>query len=99
MKRILYFKRDTRGFVCEVFLPIVIVVAGLSILLIDFIYSSPPIELTADLYSTPLDTVFSGNYKVFPSDTIKKISEKFNTEDFKPELYNSKNSLKNFDDY
>jgi ATP-binding cassette subfamily A (ABC1) protein 3 len=33
-KRILYFKRDTRGLLCEVFLPILIVIIGLAILLI-----------------------------------------------------------------
>jgi len=41
-KRMVYFSRDTRGFVCEVFLPFIIVIAGLSILLINFIIESPP---------------------------------------------------------
>lgn len=33
-KRILYFKRDTRSFLCEVFLPFVVVVGGLALTLI-----------------------------------------------------------------
>jgi ATP-binding cassette subfamily A (ABC1) protein 3 len=33
-KRLLYFKRDLRGLMCEIFLPILIVIVGLAILLI-----------------------------------------------------------------
>jgi len=33
-KRILYFKRDTRSFLCEVFLPFIVVVGGLALTLI-----------------------------------------------------------------
>lgn len=33
-KRMLYFKRDTRSFLCEVFLPFVVVVGGLALTLI-----------------------------------------------------------------
>jgi len=53
LKRALYFKRDTRGFVCEIFLPILVVIGGLSILLVEFIYDAPKVDITVDLYSTP----------------------------------------------
>jgi len=99
MKRLLYFKRDTRGFVCEVFLPIVVVIGGLSILLIDFIYSAPENPLTPGIFKSPLDTVFSGDYTKFPASTIEALSKEYDPEYFKAELYDASNNLSKFDDY
>ena len=42
--------RDKRSFICEIFLPCVIVVAGLSILLINFVVDSPKLEINKNLY-------------------------------------------------
>jgi hypothetical protein len=37
-----------------------VVIAGLSLLLITFVPQSPELDLTPDLYSTPLNTLVSG---------------------------------------
>lgn len=50
----MYFKRDLRGFICEVFLPCLMVVVGLSIMLITFIRDSPAQLITPDLYGNML---------------------------------------------
>ncbi|KAL4492594.1 hypothetical protein ABPG72_007707 [Tetrahymena utriculariae] len=54
VKRALYFKRDLRGFVCEVFLPCLMVVVGLSLMLISFIRDSPALPITSDMYGNML---------------------------------------------
>jgi len=37
MKRLRFFKRDKKGFVCEIFLPCLVVLGGLSLLTVNFI--------------------------------------------------------------
>lgn len=49
LKRVRFFKRDLRGLICEVFLPMAVVLVGLSILLINFILESPVVLLTPAL--------------------------------------------------
>lgn len=40
-KRMIYFKRDKRGLICEIFLPILIILAGMYLTTIKFITESP----------------------------------------------------------
>lgn len=48
MKRVRYFKRDIKGLMCEIFLPILIVVVGLLLMTIKFNVESPPLTLSLD---------------------------------------------------
>jgi len=49
-----------KGLFCEIILPIMVVIVGLSLLLITFVIQSPELDLTPDLYSTPINTLVSG---------------------------------------
>lgn len=40
-KRFIYFKRDKRGLVCEIFLPIIIILAGMYLTTVQFVKDSP----------------------------------------------------------
>jgi ATP-binding cassette subfamily A (ABC1) protein 3 len=54
-KRMIYFKRDKRGLVCEIFLPIIIILAGMAMTKIQFIKESPSGELLPSIISkTPV---------------------------------------------
>ncbi len=63
IKRVKYFKRDLKGLICEIFLPCLIVVFGLSIMLTSFIIDSPKLKLDiVDLgYGFPMKTIVSGS--------------------------------------
>lgn len=62
MKRVHYFKRDKRGFICEIFLPCLIVLFGLLLMTINFVMNPSPLVLNASIYadSTPLYTLYAG---------------------------------------
>lgn len=60
LKRIRYFKRDIRSLCCEVFLPCVVVLAGLALMTIQFIYDNPGIELIPSLYSFNVEYSYTG---------------------------------------
>lgn len=60
IKRVLYFKRDKRGFVCEVFLPCVVVIFGLCLLLITFIKDSPELVISQNFYGDSLNVIWGG---------------------------------------
>jgi ATP-binding cassette subfamily A (ABC1) protein 3 len=47
LKRVRYFKRDLRSLCCEILLPCIIVLVGLSLMTITFIKDGPEIEITA----------------------------------------------------
>jgi ATP-binding cassette subfamily A (ABC1) protein 3 len=58
-KRVLYFKRDLRGLMCEVLLPVLLVIAGLSILLIQIFYNSPAQVLVPADLNQPISIYYS----------------------------------------
>lgn len=66
VKRLLYFGRDKRGFICEVFLPCVMVVVGLSLLLISFLSDSPEFAVLSDVYGKN-DLYYGGEAAVSPT--------------------------------
>ena len=49
-KRFIYFSRDIGGLICEIFLPIVIIIIGLSLSKIQFVKDSPKVAITPDIY-------------------------------------------------
>ena len=49
-KRFIYFSRDIGGLICEVFLPIIIVIIGLSLTKINFVKDPSYLDLTPDVY-------------------------------------------------
>jgi ATP-binding cassette subfamily A (ABC1) protein 3 len=51
IKRYHYFKRDLRGFSCEILLPCMIVIVGLALMTITFISDSPRMIITANNFS------------------------------------------------
>ncbi|KAL4488927.1 hypothetical protein ABPG72_005714 [Tetrahymena utriculariae] len=59
IKRVIYFKRDVRSLLCEVVLPCLVVVFGLSLTLIKFIQESPAVELVPGNFPNPLNAVVS----------------------------------------
>lgn len=89
IKRIQIFKRDTRGFVCEIFLPCLVVVAGLSIMLIKFNFESPPNVLSGDLYEKPQDLLYSADPRINPPE-VDSLMKEFSSDYFKTEFYPAK---------
>ena len=49
-KRFIYFKRDTMGLVCEIFIPIIVIIAGLGLTKIKFVIDPVTINFTPDNY-------------------------------------------------
>lgn len=64
----IYFKRDIRSLLCEVVLPCLVVVFGLSLTMITFIQESPTVHLLPENFPTPMKTVVSKNTGI--TDTI-----------------------------
>lgn len=61
-KRFIYFKRDKRGLICEIFLPIIIILLGMKMTTIQFIKESPAGELLPSIVSkTPVVTYSAGS--------------------------------------
>jgi ATP-binding cassette subfamily A (ABC1) protein 3 len=58
-KRFIYFKRDKRGLVCEIFLPIIIILAGMYLTTITFIKESPSGELLPSLLGKSSSVYYS----------------------------------------
>lgn len=75
IKRALYFKRDKRGFICEVFLPCAVVVGGLSLLLISFISNAPTLLITNNYYGDALSVYWGADTAVAPADATSLISK------------------------
>ena len=65
MKRINYFKRDKKGLVCEIILPCIVIVLGLCLTFIKFVYPSPALELGPSLLSLPIETPTQLGYEAF----------------------------------
>lgn len=63
-KRMIYFKRDTKGLICEVIIPIIVVFLGILITLIQLIKDSDPGWINAKLFNN--DPVLTLN-KAFPA--------------------------------
>jgi len=51
VKRVQYFKRDKRGLVCEIVLPILMIIAGILLAKVEWVKSNPPLPLADNLYS------------------------------------------------
>ena len=65
-KRINYFKRDKKGWVAEVILPIFIIFLGLILTQTSTTFvDSGNLELQPSMYSTPLDVIYSGNSSAY----------------------------------
>jgi ATP-binding cassette subfamily A (ABC1) protein 3 len=79
LKRVRYFRRDFRGLVCEVFLPCAIVVVGLAILMINFIFESPPMFITPSMYENPIKSSISSNAGFSNLVTNQNILSKFDS--------------------
>jgi hypothetical protein len=56
-----------------------VVIVGLSLLLITFVIQSPDLDLTPDLYTTPLNTLVSGKQTF---DMFSPILNNFDTKDW-----------------
>ena len=65
IKRMNYFKRDKKGLVCEIILPCLVIILGLCLTFIHFIYPSPALELVPSLLNTPIQTPIQANYQSF----------------------------------
>lgn len=62
VKRLIYIKRDKKGFLAEIFLPCCIIVAGMGIQLVTFIYEPTSLLMNASvLYpeAVPLKTLYA----------------------------------------
>ncbi|EAR97153.2 ABC transporter family protein (macronuclear) [Tetrahymena thermophila SB210] len=59
VKRAIYFKRDIRSLLCEVILPCLVIVFGLSLTLIKFIDESPAVSFSPSDFPNPLNEVVS----------------------------------------
>ena len=60
-KRVNYFRRDLRSLACEIFLPCVIVIAGLCLLTVSFVENAPILIISADNFPwNPTDVSWGG---------------------------------------
>jgi ATP-binding cassette subfamily A (ABC1) protein 3 len=57
-KRFIYFKRDIKGLVCEIVLPIIIIWLGLSVTTIQILTEEDPISLTPKLWNFPSNEIW-----------------------------------------
>jgi len=64
-KRILYFKRDYKGLVCEIILPILVVIVGLLVTLVNFFKESPPMTFTTSALPQQQHCVYNPNGNFF----------------------------------
>ncbi|KAL4430213.1 hypothetical protein ABPG74_014772 [Tetrahymena malaccensis] len=76
-KRLLYIKRDVRGVFCQIIIPFLVVAAGLSVTLIQFIVESPALLIQPSIYNTPLNIIYSG------SESISKMQQLMNEFDLR----------------
>lgn len=67
-KRLNYFKRDKKGLVCEIILPCIIVVVGLCLSFIKFLYPYPAMVLSPALLNIPMAIPIQDNYTGFYKD-------------------------------
>jgi hypothetical protein len=56
LKRVRIFRRDAQQLICEVFLPILVVIGGLSILTIKFVVDSPAAPISLSEYPSFIPT-------------------------------------------
>lgn len=68
IKRFIYFKRDLRSLLCEIVLPCIVVIFGLSLALVSFIKDSPEVLLNATIYESTLPTIVSSSSMSLSSD-------------------------------
>ena len=62
LKRFHYFKRDRRGLICEVFLPILIILLGLGLLNIQIPIQDPYLPLTSNIFQkSPINFLINSN--------------------------------------
>lgn len=61
LKRARYFKRDIRSLFCEILLPCIIVVVGLALMTVNYIYDSPELLVLPSVYDVPVKGGWSGN--------------------------------------
>ena len=96
VKRMNYFKRDKKGILAEIFLPIIIVIMGLAIISRTNFVDIGPLPINSKMYSTPMDVIVSGPV----TDTLKKsiINRIQPSSDYSFEYYSS-SSLKDWEKY
>jgi ATP-binding cassette subfamily A (ABC1) protein 3 len=80
LKRVRYFRRDLRGLVCEVFLPCSVVVVGLAILMINFVFEAPSLLITPSMYDNPIKSSISSNSGLSNQATTQNILNKFDSQ-------------------
>lgn len=74
IKRARFFKRDIKSLVCEIFLPGLVVLAGLALMTQNYIYDSPEILIEPSIYNPPIESMWSGDprakalFERFPSE-------------------------------
>lgn len=59
-KRLYYFRRDKRGFLCEILLPGLICAIGLAICLKKWVVYAKPVHLSPILFNLPINMIYSG---------------------------------------
>lgn len=71
LKRLIYFSRDIKGLICEVFIPIIIVVIGLMLMLIQFVTEGPWISMEVSNYEEPISVIY--NQKLINGDAVPSV--------------------------
>ncbi len=59
------------GIACEIFVPIIVVIFGLSILLIQFIIVDPDVVIAPTLFPIPISNIYSGQTNNSLADTTE----------------------------
>ena len=65
VKRLQYFKRDKKGLFCELLLPCIIIVVGLCLTFIQFIYTSPQMIMSPAILNLKIQTPVQNSYSWF----------------------------------
>ena len=81
MKRMNYFKRDKKGLICEIILPCIVVVVGLCLTFIKFIYPSPALEMSPTLLTLPIELPIQSQYTDFYKQNLPNAYYSFLTSD------------------
>ena len=80
MKRFIYGKRDRRMFLCQIVLPVLMVVLGLGLLQLEPDFNQPSLKLTPNKYNPTLDKIYR-NYVPFNTESGsigESIMQRFN---------------------
>jgi ATP-binding cassette subfamily A (ABC1) protein 3 len=90
-KRLIFFSRDVSGIICELFLPLMIILAGLALTKISFITIFPKLSISNELYTGANKFIMNDLLSPFGENLTSEILTRFNEENLSPLIANATN--------